>query len=235
MGKLTAIAARALSRPGRHGDGGGLYLNVAASGARSWVQRIVIHGRRRDIGLGPYPSVSLARARSIAQTNRSAVAEGRDPVAEKRQAREAAHRPAPSIPTFAEAAARVIVLRRPTWSNPKHAAQWESTLAAYVHPVIGKKTVDAVTAADVMEVLTPIWTSKPETASRVRQRMETVMDWPASPGLPAGQSGGALPAEGPAQDASAEGTPPGFALCPGAGGGGAGQGVRRQRFDQAGL
>jgi hypothetical protein len=97
MGNLTALAARALSKPGRHGDG--LYLNVAPSGSKSWVQRIVIHGRRRDIGLGPYPAVSLARARAIAHDNRTAVAEGRDPVAEKREARETARRPAPSIPS----------------------------------------------------------------------------------------------------------------------------------------
>ena len=192
MGRLTALVARALSRPGRHGDGDGLYLHVTPAGSKSWVQRIVVDGRRRDIGLGPYPTVSLARARAIAHDNRTAVAEGRDPVAEKRQVREAARRPAPSIPTFAEAAARVIELRRPTWSNAKHAAQWESTLAAYAHPVIGGKTVDSITPADAMAVLTPIWTTKPETASRVRQRMETVMDWAVTQGYrldnPAGRS-----------------------------------------------
>ena len=189
MGKLTALAARTLSKPGRHGDGDGLYLNVAPSGSKSWVQRIVVDGRRRDIGLGPYPAVSLARARAITHDNRTAVAEGRDPVAEKR---EAALRRAPSIPTFAQAAAKVIELRRPTWSNAKHAAQWESTLATYAHPVIGRKTVDTITAADVMDALTPIWTCKPETASRVRQRMETVMDWGVAQGYrldnPAGRS-----------------------------------------------
>ena len=192
MGNLTSLAARALSKPGRHGDGDGLYLNVAPSGSKSWVQRIVIHGRRRDIGLGPYPAVSLARARAMAHDNRSAVAEGRDPVAEKREARETARRPAPAIPTFARAAACVIELRRPIWSNAKHAAQWESTLATYIHPVIGCKTVDAVTPADAMEVLTPIWTTRPETARRVRQRMETVMDWAVTQGYrldnPAGRS-----------------------------------------------
>ena len=192
MSRLTALTAKALSKPGRHGDGEGLYLSIAPSGSKSWVQRIVIHGRRRDIGLGPYPAVSLARARSVAQENRSAVADGRDPVAEKLQAREAVRRPAPSVPIFAEAAARVIELRRPTWSNPKHAAQWQSTLRTYAFPLIGNKAVDAITAADVLEVLTPIWTGKPETASRVRQRMETVMDWVVAQGHrldnPAGRS-----------------------------------------------
>ena len=192
MGKLTALTAKALSKHGRYGDGHGLYLNVALSGSKSWVQRIVIHGRRRDIGLGPYPSISLAKARCVAQTNRSAVAEGRDPVAEKRQKWEAARKPAPSIPTFAEAAAQVIQLRRPTWSNQKHAAQWQSTLQTYAFLLIGRKTVDSITAADVLDALIPIWTSKPETASRVRQRMETIMDWVIAQGYrldnPAGRS-----------------------------------------------
>ena len=135
------------------------------------------------------PAVSLARARKIAHDNRSAIAQGRDPIAEKR---EAGLRRAPSIPTFAEAAARVIELRRPTWSNARYAARWENTLAAYAHPVIGNKTVDSITPADAMAVLTPIWTTKPETASRVRQRMEMVMDWAITHGYrldnPAGRS-----------------------------------------------
>ena len=192
MGKLTALDAKNLRDPGRHGDGDGLYLYIAPSGSKSWVQRIVVQGRRRDIGLGPYPAITLAKARSIAQDNRTAVAEGRDPVAEKREGREAAHKPAPSIPTFFEAAACVIELYRPTWRNAKHAAQWESTLATYAHPVMGRKGVDDISRADVMEVLTPIWTSKAETASRVRQRIETVMDWAIARGYrqdnPAGRS-----------------------------------------------
>ena len=192
MEKLNNLRAKALDKPGRHRADDGLYLNVSPSGSKSWVQRIVIHGRRRDIGLGPYPAVSLARAREIARDNRTAVAQGRDPVAEKREARQAGLRSAPSIPTFAEAAARVIELRRPTWSNARHTAQWENTLAAYAHPVIGNKTVDSITPADAMAVLTPIWTTKPETASRVRQRMETVMDWAITHGYrldnPAGRS-----------------------------------------------
>ena len=182
MGRLTEPTAKALSRPGRHGDGDGLYLNIAPSGSKSWVQRIVIHRRRRDIGLGPYPAVSLDRARSIARENRSAVGQGRDPVAEKRRERGAIRDPAPSIPTFSEAASRVIELRRPTWSNPKHAAQWQSTLQTYAFPLIGNKAVDAITSADVLEVLSAIWTGKPETASRVRQRVETVMDWAVAQG-----------------------------------------------------
>ena len=101
---------------------------------------------------------------------------------EKREARKAARSPSPSIPTFAEAASSVIELRRPIWSNPKHAAQWESTLATYAFPAIGNRPVDRITSGDVLAILTPIWTAKHETASRVRQRMETVFDWTIATG-----------------------------------------------------
>ena len=183
MGKLTALSVKALSEPGRHGDGDGLYLHLAPSGTKSWVQRIVINEKRRDIGLGSYPTVSLAQARSLASDNRSAVSEGRDPLAEKRHAKDVARNPTPSVPTFAEAAARVIELRRPTWSNPKHAAQWRSTLRTYAFPFMGEKAVDEITPSDALAVLEPIWIAKPETASRVRQRMEAVMDWAVSHGF----------------------------------------------------
>jgi integrase len=192
MAKLTALQVKSISDPGRHGDGDGLYLNVAPSGSKSWVQRIVIAGRRRDIGLGPFPTVSLAQARGMAASNRAAVADGRNPLAEKREAKAAAQQGAPSVPTFAQAALQVIELRRPTWSNPKHAAQWTATLRTYAFPVLGDMAVDSITAADALAVLEPIWTAKPETASRVRQRMETVLDWAVSHGYrldnPAGRS-----------------------------------------------
>ena len=177
MGKFTDKGIKALTKPGRHPDGDGLYLHVAPGGTKSWVQRIVVNGKRRDIGLGPYPTVSLAQARSLGADNRAAVSEGRDPLAERREAKEAARNPAASVPTFAEASSRVIELRRPTWSNPKHAAQWQSTLGTYAFPVIGNKTVDEITRSDVLSVLEPIWTDKNETANRVKQRIGTVMDW----------------------------------------------------------
>ena len=192
MGKLGALSVRAINKPGRHGDGDGLYLHVAPSGTKSWVQRIVIKEKRRDIGLGSYPTVGLAQARSLAAANRSAVSEGRDPLAEKREAKEAFRNPSPSVPTFAEAAARVIELHRPAWSSPKHAAQWQSTLETYAFPVMGNKAVDEITPSDALAVLEPIWTVKNETAARVRQRMETVMDWAVTHGYrldnPAGKA-----------------------------------------------
>ena len=192
MAKLTALQIKSLNEPGRHGDGDGLYLNVSPSGSKSWVQRIVIEGRRRDIGLGSFPTVSLAQARGLAASNRAAVAEGRNPLAEKRETKATARRGVPSVPTFAQAAFQVVELRRPAWSNPKHAAQWTATLKTYAFPVIGDMGVDSITAADALAVLEPIWTAKPETASRVRQRMETVFDWAVSHGYrldnPAGRS-----------------------------------------------
>ena len=128
----------------------------------------------------------------MAASNRTSVSEGQDPLADRQAAREAARNPVPSVPTFAEAAARVIEIRRPAWSNPKNAAQWESTLATYVFPFISETAVDEITVADVLAVLEPIWTTKPETASRVKQRLETVMDWAVTNGLrldyPAGKA-----------------------------------------------
>ena len=169
-----------------------------------------------DIGLGPYPAVSLARAREIAHDNRSAVAQGRDPIAEKR---EAGLRRAPSIPTFAEAAARVIELRRPTWSNARHAAQWENTLAAYAHPVIGNKTVDSITPADAMAVLTPIWTTKPETAQPGQTADGDGHGLGDYSRVQAGQPGGAVSTQSVAAGQTPEGTPPGplpYVQVPGA-------------------
>ena len=163
---LTAARVRTEKRPGRYFDGQGLYLQVDPSGARRWLQRIVIRGKRTDLGLGGWPLVSLAEAREKALENRRIARSGGDPRMEKRD-----------VPTFAEAAAEVIELNRPTWRNAKHAAQWGSTLKTYVFPHFGFRPVDEVSGADVMKALTPIWTSKSETARRVRQRIGAVMKW----------------------------------------------------------
>ena len=171
---LSAAFVRAVKAHGAYSDGIGLTLRVDRSGKR-WVQRVTINGRRHNIGLGGYPVVSLAKARDLALANAQAIRDGRNPIVEKRQARE--ERRKPDKPTFSEAAAKVIESRRPTWRNAKHGAQWSSTLGTYAYPIIGKKPVDEVNTADILAVLTPIWVVKSETASRVRQRMETVFDW----------------------------------------------------------
>ncbi len=173
--RLNAAQVRSLSVPGQYSDGNGLTLRVEASGSKHWVQRVTIHGKRRNLGLGGYPTVSLATARDMAIENQLAIKQGRDPLAEKQQAVQEAKRP--KIATFAEATKQVVELRRPNWSNSKHAGQWESTLATYAFPVVGQKQVDDITTSDILTILAPIWNTKCETASRVRQRMETVLDW----------------------------------------------------------
>ena len=165
---LTAAICKALAEPGRYSDGRGLYLRVAPGGSKGWVLRISIDGRRRDIGLGGFPTVTLARARQLADEHRLAVTQGRDVLAEKRRA---------EMPTFEEAASKVHALNMGRWRNGKHTAQWINTLRTYAFPVIGKMVLDRITRRDVLSILTPIWTTKPETARRVRQRIRTVMKW----------------------------------------------------------
>ena len=151
-----------------HGDGDGLYLNVTRTGTKSWIQRITIAGRRRDLGLGRFPDTGLAEAREAAARNRSLVAQGVDPLAQKRKT---------ATPTFSEAAKRVYEANRPRWRNAKHEATWWQSLERHVFPVIGNMTVDRIERTDVLRVLTPIWGSKAETARRVRQRIRTVLKW----------------------------------------------------------
>ena len=188
---LSAAFVRTVPKPGRYCDGHGLYLLVTDTGARCWVQRLTIRGRRRELGLGGFPLVSLAEAREQAFANRKQARSGGDPLAEKRKDQD--------VPTFEEAAARVIEIHRPSWKNGgKSEAQWESSLRQYVFPRLGRRSVSDVTTADVMSVLTPIWHEKPETARRVRQRIGAVMKWAVAQGLrqdnPAGDAiGAALP------------------------------------------
>ena len=172
MGNLTAAKAKSLSKPGMHGDGEGLYLSVSRSGSRSWVQRISIDGRRREIGLGSFPAIGLAQARGLAAANRTAVAEGRDPLAEKRETKRKA-----AIPTFREAAKRTFEANRPRWRNGKHTVSWWQTLERHAFPILGDMPVDRIGREDVLQVLTPIWSVRMETARRVRQRIRTILRW----------------------------------------------------------
>ena len=173
-GKLTARFAATITKPGRHGDGNGLYLVVKDSGAKSWVLRTVVRGRRCDIGLGGFPLVSLAEARAAAFEGRKLARAGGDPLALKRR---------PDIPIFEDAARTVIGIHKPTWRDGgKSAGQWEASLRQHAFPRLGSKRVDVITTADVMAVLLPIWTKKAETARRVRQRIGTIMKWAIAQG-----------------------------------------------------
>ncbi len=171
---LTARAVDAAKEPGKYFDGNGLYLRVDKSGLRLWVQRIVIRGKRREIGLGSPDLVSLATARENARRNRQLAYEGQDPIQLKNEAR--------AVPTFEEAARTVHELHKPTWRNEKHAAQFISTLETYAFPKFGKLRVSEVTSADLMAALAPIWTAKQETARRVRQRIGVVLKWAMAKG-----------------------------------------------------
>ena len=179
----------ALRQPGRYSDGDGLHLFIHKNGRKSWVQRITIEGRRRDIGLGGYPAVSLAQARKRASDNRETIGNGRDPVAEKRRA---------AMPTFGQCAYAVHEVNKPRWRNGSHTSAWIQTLERHAFPKIGNKPIDTISRTDVLAVLTPIWSTKPETARRVRQRMRTIFRWGMANELietnPAGEAiDGALP------------------------------------------
>ena len=165
---LSAAFVRS-APPGRHCDGNGLYLFVKPSGTRSWVQRLVIRGRRRDFGLGGVALVSLAEAREKARANRKLAREGGDPLTERRRAR--------NMPSFAEAAERVVEQKRSGWRNPRQAHDWMASLQRYAFARIGRMPVSEVTSGDVLGILAPIWHVKVCTARLVRQRIRTVLEW----------------------------------------------------------
>ena len=142
---------------------------MTRAGSKQWVRRLRIRGKRRELGLGGYPLVTLAMAREAALANRRAVHAGGDPLAEKRTRR--------GVPTFAEVAREVFELRRGGWRNAKHAGQWITTLEQFVFLRIGARGVDEITTEDVISVLGPIWHDKPTTAKRVRQRIGAVLTW----------------------------------------------------------
>ncbi|SEW32870.1 Phage integrase family protein [Cognatiyoonia koreensis] len=175
---LSAQKVKA-AKPGRHGDGRGLFLYVKPSGTRSWILRYQVQGRRRDLGLGAYPDVTLAMARERATEARRLIANGEDPIAKKKQAKPK---------TFKDAALELIENKRHGWKNAKHAAQWTSTLESYVFPKIGQVQVSKIETADVISTLTPIWSEKPETANRVRQRIEAVIDYASALGIRTGDN-----------------------------------------------
>jgi len=179
--RLTAVAIRNLKRPGRYADGNGLYLFVDDSGAKRWILRTVVGGKRRDIGLGSVRLVSLADAREEARQLRRKARDGEDPLAERRRA-------ALPMLTFEDAAKQVHMAHAATFRNEKHKAQWLASLKADVFPVIGRQLVSAIQSSDVLKVLSPIWTTKPETAHRLKQRMKAVFDWAKASGYRTGDN-----------------------------------------------
>lgn len=165
--KLTDRTCKTSTNVGLLGDGGGLYLGIKTSGSRSWSFIWKSSGKRHELGLGPYPAISLAKARVLATEHREAIADGRNPIAERKME---------AVPTFGECAELFIKSMEPQWRNDKHRAQWRATLSTYAQP-IASKSVSDVNTDDVLRILNPIWQTIPETASRLRGRMERVLDY----------------------------------------------------------
>ena len=183
--ELSPLEARRLSQTGRWSVGGvdGLALQVTATGARSWVLRLSLAGKQREMGLGSFPSVTLAGAREKARAYRAQVQTGDDPIARRVAAVSAAAAERSLLQTFDKTAEAYIAQHEASWKNAKHAAQWTATLQTYAYPVLGRMQVRDITAAHVIKAIEPIWASKTETATRVRSRIELVLDYATARGL----------------------------------------------------
>jgi integrase len=188
LGRLTALKVARASKPGMHPDGGGLYLQVTGAGAKSWVYRFSLRGKSREMGLGSLSAVRLVDARAKAAECRRLRQEGIDPIDARTASRAQFAFDAAKALTFKDAASAYIASHRTGWRNEKHAAQWASTLKTYAEPIIGSVSVQAIDTALVLKVLEPIWNTKPETAGRVRGRMESVLDWATTRGYRKGEN-----------------------------------------------
>ncbi|MBO3274094.1 tyrosine-type recombinase/integrase [Pseudomonas schmalbachii] len=192
MGKLNPKQVENLAEPGTYEDGDGLRLVVKVTGRKSWVLRFQLNGKRREMGLGGFPDVSLKAARMAAVDQRKLLSAGIDPMAardaERERLRVSQQAAAAKSESFKKVAADYIAAHRAGWKSAKHAQQWENTLATYAEPIIGHLSTDEITTAHVLEILQPIWTEKTETASRLRNRIELVLDAAKARGLRAGEN-----------------------------------------------
>ncbi|MER8662850.1 integrase arm-type DNA-binding domain-containing protein [Mesorhizobium sp. M1148] len=186
INNLSAVEVAKKSKPGTYGDGGGLYLQVAKSTAKgaqdgdvtkSWLFRFMLAGKARYMGLGDVQTFNLKEARERARAARQLVSDGKDPIEERRERTATLRADDARRITFKQASERYIAAQKAGWKNVKHAEQWRNTLATYAWPVIGDLPVAKVDTAHVMQILEPIWTTKTETATRVRGRVELVLDW----------------------------------------------------------
>ncbi len=177
INRLSPRAVATITKRGRHADGGGLYLQVSAYGTKAWIFRYTLDGKSREMGLGSLRTVSLAEARESARECRKQVREGIDPISRRHAERASRRLASARLMTFRQCAEAYIRSHGAAWRNIQHAGQWSSTLQSYVYPVFGELPVQAVDTALVMTVLEPIWAAKPVTASRVRGRIEAILDW----------------------------------------------------------
>ena len=188
IGKLTALGVDKAKHRGYYGDGGGLFLQVSASGSKSWVFRFKEAGKLHEMGLGATHTIGLAEARDKARECRRLRLDGIDPIEARKVARAQTRLAAATATTFKDCAERYIASHKASWRSRAHAAQWPSTLGRYVYPVFGLLPVQAVDVGLVLKVLEPIWTTKPETANRVRGRIESVLDWATARGYREGEN-----------------------------------------------
>jgi integrase len=177
VNQLTATKVQKVKAPSMYADGAGLYLQVTGNAAKSWIIRYSLRGRAREMGLGSLRKVSLADARRKAAECHKLLDDHIDPIEHRSQARAAAALTSTRSITFKEAAAQYIAVRRKGLKNAKHAAQWGTTIATYAEPMFGKLLVRDIDVGHVHRVLEPIWTTKPETAGRVRGRIEKILGW----------------------------------------------------------
>lgn len=190
LNRLSALAVERTKTPGMYADGGGLYLQIKAAGARSWIFRYRTAGRRsaRDMGLGSVATVSLARARQKAAEMRTLLDEGKDPLQHRQQALADEARAAASAVSFETCAEAYIAAHKACWRNAKHRWQWGASLKAYAYPVLGELPASQIDAALVLRVLEPIWQTKTETATRLRGRIEVVLDYAKAHGYRQGEN-----------------------------------------------
>jgi integrase len=186
--KLSAVTVSSRKEPGYYADGGGLYLRVAPGGSKGWIFRFTRARKTRDAGLGPYPTVSLAKAREQAEQCRRLLASGIDPIEARKAERAATNGAAEKARTFEQCAKAYIASHEAGWRNDKHRYQWRATLEHYVYPIFGGLAVGDVKTEHVLKALNPIWTVKPETATRVRGRIEVILNAAKAQGLREGEN-----------------------------------------------
>ena len=188
LNRLSPLKVNRLRRKGMHADGGGLYLRVSESGSKAWIFRYGKNGRYHDLGLGPIHTIGLPKARELARECRELVWAGGDPIAHRRASLAAQHVSDAKVMTFRQCAGEYIASHESGWRNALHRQQWENTLAQHVHPTLGDLPVASIDTALVMKVIEPLWKARTETASRVRGRIERVLDFAKVRGFREGEN-----------------------------------------------
>ncbi|ALQ51148.1 tyrosine-type recombinase/integrase [Nitrosomonas ureae] len=188
--ELSALDIKRLTKPGHHAAGGvsGLLLQITGTGTKSWILRTIVGAKRRDIGLGGFPDITLAQARINARELKAQIRLGVDPVEQRKAVKAALIASNGKLISFADAAYKFLTIKRSEFKNAKHAAQWQTTLETYAFPVIGSMRVDSVELPHIVQVLEPLWITKTETATRVRGRIESVLTWAKVSGYRTGEN-----------------------------------------------